>query len=812
MNATIQGATIEREASENRAAPAVAPNPAPVPVPGSDRRELWPFHLDAVATVALAAYSGVVATGFARVFSGWSFLRDLLLLVVVGHGGSFVLRRLRMSGWLAVPTMLLASVWVMLARQYWTTFEWFMPSGETWRRVQLQLDLVQEQFQTAVAPVIYDIGWALIAGLAMVMVVALADAFAFRADARGESLVPGMVLFIFVAALGSPRLRIAPTAAMVFTGVLAVIALRALHNRRRHVTLTAGGDHRPPTFLMASLATGVVIAVVAGVVGPRLPGADDEPLFETRGRGDRTTRVISPLVDIRSRLTNTSNVELFRVLADQPAYWRVTTLGDFDGVTFGLPTRRLGEVDPLEPESDARVIRQRVQVIGGLGQLIPSAADPYQAAGESADGTNLPLRLDRDTNSLLAPEELAPGDLFTIVSATPVLDPDRLRRAGVGTIVDPVYLGLPEDLPAVVPRLASEVTAGAPTTYDQAMALQTWFRNEFSYSLEVQQGHSDDAIEAFLDIRVGYCEQFSATFAAMARTLGIPSRVAVGYTPGELTGDGWYSVRGKNAHAWPELFFRDVGWVAFEPTPGRGAPGAESYTRLDAQQDDSSPANPPNLTPGNTVAAPPTVPAAIPDGDEASVTSTTLAIGTPNQVDGPDTGAQAGAANPVDSGGGMPWTWLLILAIGAILVALPWAIRRMQVRITHGYAPAERVFASWSRACRAAIRAGVHGADSMTATQWASATATQLPVAARPMGSLAKVVDAVVYGKPGSVDLDQVGSFGKTIGHDCDLWAAQIERIAVDRLTTWQRVQRYFTDIKFSYRDDAGGRCRQAMR
>ena len=102
----------------------------------------------------------------------------------------------------------------------------------------------------------------------------------------------------------------------------------------------------------------------------------------------------------------------------------------------------------------------------------------------------------------------------------------------------------------------------------------------------MQAGHGTSAIESFLIERVGYCEQFSATFAAMARTLGIPSRVAVGYTPGLQGPDGWYGVLGKNAHAWPELWFgAAIGWVPFEPTPGRGIPGAESYTGIPAQQD-----------------------------------------------------------------------------------------------------------------------------------------------------------------------------------------------------------------------------------
>ncbi len=89
----------------------------------------------------------------------------------------------------------------------------------------------------------------------------------------------------------------------------------------------------------------------------------------------------------------------------------------------------------------------------------------------------------------------------------------------------------------------------------------------------------------FLRIRRGYCEQFSATFAAMARSLGIPARVAIGFTPGELRDDGLYHVYDRHAHAWPEVWFDGFGWISFEPTPGRGEPGAESHTGVGAAQD-----------------------------------------------------------------------------------------------------------------------------------------------------------------------------------------------------------------------------------
>ena len=155
------------------------------------------FERDLTATVALALYSFTVAIGFARVFSGWEFLIDLTVIVIVGHGSSFLLRRARVSGWLAIPVTALLSLWVLVAQHYADTMSWMVPRGLTWDQIDLELELVRDQFQTAVAPVLYGAGWATLAGFAMVIVVVMSDSFAFRAEARGEALVPGGVLFVF---------------------------------------------------------------------------------------------------------------------------------------------------------------------------------------------------------------------------------------------------------------------------------------------------------------------------------------------------------------------------------------------------------------------------------------------------------------------------------------------------------------------------------------------------------------------------------------------------------------------------------------
>ena len=184
------------------------------------------------------------------------------------------------------------------------------------------------------------------------MAVLLADVFAFRADARAESLVPGGVLFVFVGALGDERLRVATAVVVVGVGAVTTAILRGYH-------ADAGRDRaaawrRSPT----ALAFGVVVALVAGFVGPRLPGADAAPLYETSGGGGGVAQVLSPLVDIRSRLTNRSTTELFRVRADAESYWRSSALPEFDGTTWGLPERELQPVGgPLDGAASTRSSR-----------------------------------------------------------------------------------------------------------------------------------------------------------------------------------------------------------------------------------------------------------------------------------------------------------------------------------------------------------------------------------------------------------------------------------------------------------------------
>jgi transglutaminase-like putative cysteine protease len=133
--------------------------------------------------------------------------------------------------------------------------------------------------------------------------------------------------------------------------------------------------------------------------------------------------------------------------------------------------------------------------------------------------------------------------------------------------------------------LADRVTDGARTPYQTVLALEAWFRQTggFDYD-ESPPRTTGPPLAAFVtQTRAGYCQHFAGAMAAMLRMLGVPARVAVGFTSG-IPDDGRWEVADRDAHAWVEVWFRGHGWIAFDPTPGRGTLGGE-YSFASSSQD-----------------------------------------------------------------------------------------------------------------------------------------------------------------------------------------------------------------------------------
>ncbi|AOX66441.1 hypothetical protein BJK06_12415 [Curtobacterium sp. BH-2-1-1] len=222
---------------------------------------------------------------------------------------------------------------------------------------------------------------------------------------------------------------------------------------------------------------------------------------------------------------------------------------------------------------------------------------------------------------------------------------------------------LPDKLPVSISRTAQRVAGSAATDYEKGRALEQWFRSDlFTYSetAPVEQGYDGDSMDVvakFLQVREGYCVHFSSAMAVMARTLGIPSRIAVGYRAGSTQADGEYTVSNRQLHSWPELYIKGAGWVAFEPTP-----------------DSDAAATPSTEATSTPSAAAPETPLPAP-GESAPATSETPT---------PSASAAPGAAGSTGGGGNGPLGLAVGLVIAVALLVSPALVRALRRRTRLG--------------------------------------------------------------------------------------------------------------------------------
>lgn len=652
----------------------------------------------AAAELCLAALTLAAAAGLGSVLEG-PWLGPVVVAVVVAHATAAGLRRWGRPLWQAVPLTgavgALTAVWLAVPESTVAG----IPTTATPAAMASALEQAWATFRGEVAPVATEPGFTIAITLAIVTVAVLADWAAFRLWSVVEAIVPATTLFIFTVLVGTRTPAMG--SAIVFVAALAAV-LFSHHQAQRaasHQWVAPAGALPVAPVALAAVVVAATVGMAA-VVAPSLPGASDPPVIDLGRSSSSSQRVtVSPMVDIRGRLVEQTNQLMFTVEATQPAYWRLTSLEVFDdGIwkssgTYVAADGRLPGVTPAP--YDVATVDQRFTMVGLSAVWLPAAWQPTAVTSPSA------VRWHADSATLMVDNatEDSDGLTYAVTSAVPVLDA-AIAAEATGA-VDPqlaaTYLQLPADLTPLAARVANEVTMGATTPYAKARALQDWFQTTFTYDLNVPPGHDGDAIEAFLARRRGYCEQFAGTFAAMARTLGLPARVAVGFTPGEAdpSRPGTYEVLGRHAHAWPEVWLADVGWVPFEPTPGRGAPGNETWTGQPAQQDGGFVTQPGELVPQPTTPEPGPPTNTAPDATMDPGDATDPGAGI-NPVAPPVT--DVGTTTDSASGWLPAWAWWAVAgAVAAGTWLLLVALARSTVhRRRQGGSHASRVLAAWA--------------------------------------------------------------------------------------------------------------------
>ncbi|MFB6297368.1 MAG: transglutaminaseTgpA domain-containing protein [Salinirussus sp.] len=285
------------------------------------------------------------------------------------------------------------------------------------------------------------------------------------------------------------------------------------------------------------------------------------------GAGDAGT-IEASLINADGQFRIAGDIELspavrLTVTSPERRYWRI---GSYDRYT-GEGWIRTGGSEPYRgslsrPPATARTISQEFRLESEL-RVMPAAWRPVSVGGV-ANRTRVTV-----PGGLEPTEPLAANASYRVRSALVDDSPEALAAAGTDypAQLREKYTQLPSSTPDRVTKRTARLTARADNPYETARAIEQWLENNREYSLDVDRPDGNVADAFLFEMERGYCTYYATTMATMLRTQDIPARVVVGYTPGQEVNDDEYVVRGFNSHTWVEVYFPEVGWVRFDPTP-----------------------------------------------------------------------------------------------------------------------------------------------------------------------------------------------------------------------------------------------------
>lgn len=510
-----------------------------------------------------------------------------------------------------------------------------------------------------------------------------------------------------------------------------------------------------------TLLVGVTVLLGSLVAPYVLPDIREDP--DSLSAGIRTG--VNPLITLGDDLRRGDPVLAltYTTTSQDPVYLRLTTLENFTGEIWGPNISDVGEggnlddfADPIGLGADiaAEEVAAQVKVSEVRSRWLPV---PYPAT--RVEGLVGAWYWEEDGLTVRSTESSARGQEYTAGFLDVQPTAEQLESAVVvGARVSPRTLDLPDVMPDIIAQTALDVAGTLDKPYDQALALQAYLRAApFAYSEDAPvadgfDGSGIDALAVFLQEKVGYCVHYASAMAVMARSLGIPARIAVGFQPGDrqvLDGRSVFSVSSDDLHAWPELYFEGIGWLRFEPTPGRGSVpsyGSQLVDDPNTPQDESMP------TPGATSTA---TPGERPDLQDV----------------------EAGAGSAADDQSPAFAIAVGVLAGVVLLLAVPSAfrlfLRRRRVRrILNGPDPAA---AAWEELRDTARDYGWSAPDSETPRAFAARLQPALGDDVTSLGILRGSVEVSAFGRPdaGGISVAELTAVRRAMARSQD-WRTRV--------------------------------------
>ena len=537
-------------------------------------------------------------------------------------------------------------------------------------------------------------GMVLLAAAGIGIAALLTDLIAVRLRSAALAGLPLLLLFTEPFTLSVSR-GIAGTTIAFCVGVAGYLALLSSEGRdriRAWEQADAADHYAPDTRPLAAAGrrVGTASVVLALCLPLFIPGLHTTRLFGGQpgiggkgGNGAATLGFPDPNVQLSQELHASKASTVLTYTSTDPGYLQIYVLDKLTDNAgwqlFGQPeslvpvSPRLPAAPGLTETSGVSGVRTIISITPGVGaDELAALPVPYPATSVTAKGT---LHADRTTLMVFDAGVALSGLTYTVTSlsetpGTQVLNAVPRAAASITSHDLSVPAGY-EPLRAVAQSVVR--AAGAKTQFQEAVALQDWLAaGSFTYTLNAPTVLTPAGLTSFLEVtKKGYCQQFSSAMAVLARLLGIPSRVAYGFTAGSPNGTGTFRVTTHDSHAWPELYFQGYGWLRFEPTPsgtaGQGTAYAPAYSVTPGGV-----SGPPGLSTG-----PASSPGALPTGRATGLLlppNLRQILGNEG-LGGTTAGPGRGAVSPWEIAG------LVVAALAVLALIAPWCARLVVRRL-----------------------------------------------------------------------------------------------------------------------------------
>lgn len=602
----------------------------------------WVLDLSAVA-VLLA----VPIVGFWPTFGGPAYLPAAVGGALIGMGLAALCTWLRwgilpLAGLTALAYFLVGGA---LALPH-TTVLGVIPTLDTLRQLGLGLVTSWKQLLTTVAPVAASDGHLIVPFLLSLVAAVLTASLALRLRTPAWALIPAAAFLGVQIALGTSQPAVPVVQGIVFAVVAAVWL--ALRQSWEHGTgaVPLGEDAQPARGVAARrLILGGAVIVVATLVGVATSAfaAPQSPRYVLRD-------VVIPPFDVREYPSPMQAFRAFvRDFPDEPLFTasglpkearvRLATMDAYDGTVYNVSDDGAGTSSAFGPvrgnmsaeaEGTPATVHVEIAALDGVWMPEVGAVRSIAFDGDRADDLRRSAYYNEGTGTAVVTERLGEGDAYTLESVVPASPSDD---ALADDDFAPVSLPDQEGVPQEFAEIASKAVAEATTPVEQVRALQTMLAEGgfFSHGLEGEvlsrAGHGAERISTLLgsEQMVGDDEQYATAMALLAREIGIPARVVMGFYPEEdAEGEPVFTATGDTLHAWVEVAFEDHGWVTFDPTPPEDQVPNDQTTKPKADPKPQVLQPPP--PPQEPVDLPPTVPDDRESEDEGGFDAALLAL------------------------------------------------------------------------------------------------------------------------------------------------------------------------------------------